>query len=652
MDNRISLVIFSLITLVIILFVYWLQQPKHKSYEETLNDLRKISPSTIAFCIGQNEKGEYLNVYGNPPIVHNEPKPIGLNGHYYELAEHGNIIDHENGFSIGGFNKSFECPKGFEGPNCKMIPICNNEENAIKNITYSQFNTLSLYNEVLAEHLRGSEPVHPRIYVKCKKDQEYELQFCRANELLNDKIECKPYDICEDKINGWAHNYIIKDGDDKLNETEFYRCSNNKSIKNTCQDKMVFSLQNQTCILKSQCYGKGNIQIKVDDHKYINCRNDIGTLIECENGLIEIDKKYQCVNEYCVTKNIEVDGYYLKYNSGHQVCNNNVLTTTNCTTETTNYELPKYWGKSFNITIANYPNKIWDGNACVTPLYKDILKQDKPISLSYGIFMQSAYDYSLPKDHYICNTKYYVDYNTGIKEVATDKPYTLVDGDQFNWSNPCHDKSEPLLTGFKLELKNAPKGIPFLYILKYMGKSKYNFVPNSGVYYELVLDDLNSVKLNEYTGKTELFALDYTDPEIASQLSLISTNEIILYPSGNKYTSTFYYKTVPTTKTTKATYEKGLIASRIAPYSFYLPFQDFVSTTTDFTIIDGILKYKASTKQFILTNGNTEMIVNSDTFQTGDIEVVSESTDLIKLSMTFSNGSYSENIEKAKMHWI
>lgn len=165
-----------------------------------------------------------------------------------------------------------------------------------------QFNNVHLYNSEFT-HFNSvgknrGEQIHARIRIRCSADSSsaFDIEAYDDDELLDKDLRCKPCDVCEDKIDGFRHNYIIDVDVGPLNEDQFYICNNNKSTIAICEHDTAFSNYQKTCISKSKCFQQGRKQFYIDEYNYIQCKDDESTNVYFRDGVIKDEETgaYSC----------------------------------------------------------------------------------------------------------------------------------------------------------------------------------------------------------------------------------------------------------------------------------------------------------------------------------------------------------------------
>lgn len=165
-----------------------------------------------------------------------------------------------------------------------------------------------------------TDPIHLRLRIHCKRDKTYTIESCPENKLLNiTSLACEPYDICQDKANGYKHNFIINQTNDSLKENEYYLCNGNASVKSVCEEGTVLSASNAGCILKTPCFGKKNERIYVDKNNYIQCAGNVEKMIHCVFG-VKREPNIECFTKLCNPSVLYKESSVYKYATESIVC--------------------------------------------------------------------------------------------------------------------------------------------------------------------------------------------------------------------------------------------------------------------------------------------------------------------------------------------
>lgn len=437
----VALIITAVISVFFVIALYILNKVQRiEDLDALYLDILKSKSDAKAFCLGRTSTGTYRNAVvdndGKVVVRENDTYPINLDGAYIILKDHGTVseLPNGNGFKISGIDLvDFECPAGFEGINCSLKAICGpNDSGVLKPLTYTQFNELGLYSNASAETQLQSldlaraaaEPTHPRIRVLCTNALgDYELQTCPNNTLLDSNLQCAPYDICEDRINGYKHNFQISTSEPALGKNEYYICNRNVSVRTTCADDTVYSAANFGCVSESLCYNRGDDTIAVDESSYIQCGNDRGRKITCPDGVVTDSETgiLSCFVDTCVPETADFEDGMLSYRQGNTICTNGVADIKMCNT-TPNPRVYNYkWFNSFTYSIDNWPSEIMDENRnCVPPT--DAIVVNPIVQLQWTDAMPEPHDYNILTEKYVCpaDTAYTLDYITQTVSPATD----------------------------------------------------------------------------------------------------------------------------------------------------------------------------------------------------------------------------------------
>lgn len=438
----VTFIVLTCFLIILIIALYAINIVKTTSnLDDIFVSLALTNPTIVSFCVGYNEQTKkYRNAVSNRDgniVIQENDYPIGLDGQYIVLKDHGTVTDAGDGFKISGMDLvTFKCPNGFKGPTCQLAPICDdpNDNDRRKALTYTQFNALALYNNTFPHsqvdtfNAYATEPTHPRIRIHCQTGGEYVLEICPDNKLLDANLVCQPYDICEDKLNGFKHNYQISSTTSPPNKTEYYICENNKSILTKCTDGTVFSYASKGCISESPCYGKGSATLPIDNNNYIQCNADAGTTINCEKGVVERNGVLSCFIPTCRPQKFSIDTGLLRYDYGETSCNDDNPTTILCD-NSPNPKIYRYeWAEKFEYAINDWPKQILLNGSCVTPNDNDIFK-NSIIKLAWTEAMPEEHDFDLKTQQYICSSdyKYRWDYiaQKSVPDTSNDKSILL-----------------------------------------------------------------------------------------------------------------------------------------------------------------------------------------------------------------------------------
>lgn len=410
-------IIVAIISIVIIVIVYILNYiPKTYNVTKLFERISKNKPSTQAFSLGRrNETSKFRNVVlnkdGKAIVVDNEDYPIGFDGRYIVLKDHGTVVENENGFKITGMDLvDFKCPEGYEGSKCQPKPLCLPEDSGkVKPLTYTQFNSLRLYrNEFKRDQIQmpynslDDEPIHPRLRIQCLDiDGNYDIEACPQNRLLDKNLQCQPYDICSDRLNGFKHNFPIQPDEHALPSNEYYICDNNVSVKRKCNDGTVFSFNSKGCVTKSPCYNMGQATIPIDDASYIQCENDIGFIVECPSGVVNNDGILACYTPLCMPETKTYENKHLRYDYSQTICIDDRPQITTCDVAAKDRVYHYTWAEDFDYILPNWPKEILKNGQCISP--DDSIIYDPFVSLAWSTAMPERHKFNIKTQQYECD---------------------------------------------------------------------------------------------------------------------------------------------------------------------------------------------------------------------------------------------------------
>lgn len=473
----------ALILLAILVLVFWLFHiKKTDDYIKIYLKLRNVYPNVSAFCLGyDSQRARYHNV----TVVDAEKFefkdqydsfPMDLDARLTIQKNHGIISDQKNGFSISevGVSSSgsssgssggslIACPPGFVGPTCQLAPIClaGQDDDKFFPLTTEQFNNLGLYNMRISTAITRARrqrqrrrvaaaviapirtaPYHPRIRVHCmpkaSHNNEYELQVCPENKLLNfETLKCQPYDVCSDMIDGTKHHYEINDSSANAlkDPRAYYLCDKRTSRLQSCSDETFFSVAQMACVSKSRCFGKHNgLTFPRNAKSFVRCENDVETIIECPKHGVDpnsLESELKCRVNLCTTGHESVNDGVLEYFWRKRLCDKNDQPYYDvCTSENKGKHLLRLlddddkskdyeWSDKFDIAIEHWPDKVLLPSAVPPPSsslervctdkfdINDILisssKTDDPvIPLSWGRAWKNSSDFSIKRRRFVC----------------------------------------------------------------------------------------------------------------------------------------------------------------------------------------------------------------------------------------------------------
>lgn len=424
-----------------------------------------------------------------------EQYPTDIFGKLSILSTHGKIIDKVNGFEVTGIgsNFTFGCPKNYEGPTCKIKPLCSDsdyENERTLPINYDQFSSLKLYQyskSIQQEKTRKvrfiTDKYHERIKVKCNKNKTFTLKACQPNRLLDfQTLKCQVYDLCNDRFDGFKHNFPISENDQDLKNNEYYLCKNNKSIRSRCENNTLFSRERQGCVENNVCLGKNRTRILNDANSYIQCSKDWGELINCPRGIETKDDEIRCKPQVsCKPQIYYHDNSLLRYAYEAKLCpdieGERIPDPINCGSETKMIEFERTWPNGPKTSIKfSHPISIYDKNKkqCRPPIWNgeisEIMKPDGYLLFHYTNLMNSKYKYSITKKQFICSddTNFYWNYDTETFRNYKTNEVLLGSNIFADTSFPCHTKylKSPNELDFVKLYPNLTKKIEYIYNTK------------------------------------------------------------------------------------------------------------------------------------------------------------------------------------------
>lgn len=386
--------------------------------------LLKNNPKTIAWTFGWiDHRKSYKNVYANNGDkiqeyvfdVKYENYPISFEGKPLIVNNtHGFVKSNDDGFSISGINSdmSFSCPPGYSGPECQQSPVCAADEaGTYKLLSRDQFKTLNLYNYGGSNiHTHEDEyPYHQRLRVLClNPNGEFNIEACADNKLVDrDTVQCKIYDLCNDRLDGYKHSFQVTENDTPLTKTQYYVCEMNKSVLCECKDDTVFSNANMGCIAQNQCYGLGEKRLVIDNDSYLQCSSDAGQIKRCKYGVgLHYETPY-CLVPKCVPRTYTYDDGLLQFITGMIWCDDDdnaqqLL----CDESATKKEYRYTWGSQPDVVvrIPNWPRSVFDETrrVCKEPNVDDIMIPQKYVKVRWTDNMSKAYDFDVRTEKFVC----------------------------------------------------------------------------------------------------------------------------------------------------------------------------------------------------------------------------------------------------------
>ncbi|AYP97901.1 vp91 [Mauternbach virus] len=458
------LLILSVILIFILVSVYILSSiTKTTDLHKLMTEISKLQPLATAYTLGQNDINEnntnenmtFKNIYldkNNEPVIRIEKNPTNYQGKPIILQPHGDITHHTdgNGYKISGLDTiDFKCPDNYGGENCILNPLCTSNNNgAYKPLSFTQFNGLGLYlNEYQYEGIvhnklnKATEENHPRIRVHCLDTLgNYKLETCPDNTKLNfETMQCDPYDICEDHINGYKHNMNIDKISKPLNANEFYMCENNNSVLQTCTNDTKYSADVGGCITETPCFNRGFDTIKLDSNNYLQCSHDREIVVNCPLGVInDINNDtevFSCIIASCKPEIITEHVESLVYDSGEVTCINDQAIVKLCDTTSIEKIYNYKWAEDFKVKINSWPKEVYMNGNCVEAT-NDII-HNPIIQISWSAAMPQQHPYNIITEKFVCDestTKYRWDYLR-----KTLDPMPTNENEIINSASPCQN---------------------------------------------------------------------------------------------------------------------------------------------------------------------------------------------------------------------
>lgn len=459
---NLTFVLLSVILFAVILVTYLVNKVnKTNDLKKIHNLLAQSNQYLVAFNLGRNEvtkKFKVATVTSKGDIaVTEEAYPREPSGRLMTLIDHGDIHVEQNGdYKISGINETIRCPSGYGGSTCQILPICEpiKDDGKLKPVTGAIFNNLGLFNTAfpLSRIETSSDKKdyhHPRLRIHCLDNGRYTIENCPQNKLLDDNLNCIPYDICQDHVNGFKHNYPISNND-KLTKNEYYSCVNNSSVRNKCtSEDLIFSNNLRTCITSNQCVGLGNVTIPVDANNYILCKNDQVYKVYCSGGVQKNeDGLLSCVIKTCKEKKVSLDDGNLQYDYGEIKCSSSDKPIIKiCDNSPKPYKWRYSWAKEFDVSLDNWPREIYVNGNCREPTLDDGILKNPVIDVKWSDAMARGHPFDLLKKRYVCSTDkpYRWDYQTGKlykldPTTGTELEYKLTNKEFVQTNEPCQDK--------------------------------------------------------------------------------------------------------------------------------------------------------------------------------------------------------------------
>lgn len=475
---NILFVIYIGFLILLIIVVFYLNYTSQTSDLKTLYfKLLDHDPRITSYSLGSDENNKYKNVYvqiksekppekpeetdaakkantsndneksQNNPIEGNDDNVIMKYENYPvdfyskmitsipEAQIHGKIFNQSNGYKLTGVtfydssvttrsaynetsSESMPCPNHYEGPNCEIKKFCSETDylynSGHKFLTYTQFNSLNLYNTGSYEDDKDKsitevanyeqEPTHPKLRIKCLNAKgDYQLEVCNKNKKLNAEIKCVNYDICEDRLSGYKHNYTLP-GKDPLPENEYYLCENNKSVLHKCDTDLVFEpiangcVQKSTSILLNMIHSTKKVCDGDDDTK-----NNEGSGTDKSN-----------------TRSYNYSDHMYNFDYGQTIYKKNTEDNTKNDTQTKICDISREsgtdvlytykWGDEFNLEIDKPPNEIFDKvkQTCIKTKdlnIFDLFHENASIPFAWSNAMALKHSFNIKTQQYNCNTE-------------------------------------------------------------------------------------------------------------------------------------------------------------------------------------------------------------------------------------------------------
>lgn len=432
------LIILIILCFLTLLLINVAQRPKRTSDLKLIyRKLLKNNPSTVAFTLGWiDSRRAYKNVYAlnarqHDVLIKYEKYPVSSDGKPVTISNtHGTIVSAVDGFSISGINSNvtFDCPSGYSGPECKLSALCDDDDTdagTYKLLTRDRFKTLNLYDYagsgVVGTRSDDESPYHKRLRVRCLDTAgNFTIEPCADNKLVDrDTVKCVAYDLCNDRLDGYKHNFytgVGTDGDDdgknaQLKDNQYFVCENNVSVMRECTDDTVFSSKAMGCIAKNQCFGRGNDRLRLNDESYLQCAGDTGHIKRCAHGVGLHDETPYCLIPKCVPRSYDYDDGFLRFTTGKIWCSEDGAETSRqllCDESVTDKRLQYKWGSGdVDIRLPNWPREILDESRrqCVEPTIDDIVKPDTYIKVQWTGAMGGSYNFDVRAKLFACEPR-------------------------------------------------------------------------------------------------------------------------------------------------------------------------------------------------------------------------------------------------------
>lgn len=479
------LLILVIVLIILLVTIYLLGiVTRSKSLNETFHILLLNDPLTRAFTLGKSKTypDKFTNCFmddktGNIYTL-DEDAPIDLRGRHIVLNnDHGRIIDvPTGGYQITGIDlTTFSCPDGYVGATCEPRALCEPhiDDNKLKPLTISQFNQLNLYKNVFPLNadtaLTNAQVMnHPRLRVQCLTDGKYKLEACPENELLDNNLQCNIYDICQDKMTGYKHNYPINNHE--LSSDEYYICRNSVSVLTKCADHTIFNKANNGCIADDVCKGRDSQQIAVDTTHYIQCNDDRTQTIHCVNGIVTDASTglMSCKTKNCKPHKFIKENALLRYTYGEIKCDeNDNESTILCNVKDTMHTQPYEWGSKFTFDFKTWPSEVLNqtGTACTKDIETDgqfSIRDDARTKFRWSNAMYGSHYFNPKTSQFYCDTTYRWDYLNNKLIPEPESKLLFIDS-----ASPCPEAVIPSIATLWLGIDNIvhfPQNkIPIIY---------------------------------------------------------------------------------------------------------------------------------------------------------------------------------------------
>lgn len=461
-------ILVTVIVLLLLLVWSFNRVERIEDANEMMRILRQQQPNILAFAVAYDRPTKQatnvlLDQNGRALVKNNDKAPVRTSGSYFRLDPHGDVRYDDTGYTVTGIvSKKFVCPNGFSGKHCALSPLCDAaDEGKLKPLTYAQFNALRLYeadalgNDVSPQARRKRQTdqyLYPRIRVRCiDRRGTYRLESCSRNEMLDENLQCKPYDICTDSVDGFRHKQQIHP-DAKLRPNQYYVCRDDRSVLAECADKdSVWVDRDKLCEIANVCTNLDDgttLPADNNPNAYVICQSGQPNLIQCEYGVELLSNgRRVCRRQTCVPSLDRYEDTNLRYVTAATTCKGAETNQVTCTTQTTGKKLHFEWKSDkknvpFDIVVPNWPDRVYDEETqrCVEPEQQKIL-YNPVVSIRYTDIMPRSHSFDITQRRFICDAKQsYWDY-AGTGKLMPQQPKGLYGVDYFvETAQPCHDK--------------------------------------------------------------------------------------------------------------------------------------------------------------------------------------------------------------------